>query len=100
MDLDKCIAELEQKRKETKERAAKKAAAKKALDRAALKAAMKRKQKLVGEFLLHDATNIGSLRNEKNERFDSWLADPDVRKLFGFPTLFEEPINYTEAQYA
>lgn len=85
MDLEKRIAELEQKLKETKEKAAKKAAAQKAQEQAALKAATQRKQALAGEFLLDGAFNIGALVNAKNERFDIWLTHPADRKLFGFP---------------
>jgi hypothetical protein len=85
MDLEKRIAELEQKLKETKEKASKKAAAKKAHDLAALKAATQRKQALAGEFLLDGAFDIGALVNAKNVRFDTWLTHPADRKLFGFP---------------
>jgi hypothetical protein len=85
MDLEKRIADLEQKLKETKEKAAKKAAAKKAQDQAALKAATQRKQALAGEFLLEGAFDVGALVNAKNERFDAWLTHPADRKLFGFP---------------
>lgn len=84
MDLEKRIAELEQKLKETKEKAAKKAAAKKAQDLAAMKAANQRKQALAGEFLLDGAYDIGGLINAKNIRFDDWLTHPADRKLFGF----------------
>jgi len=95
MDLEKRIAELEQKLKETKEKAAKKAAAKKAQDQAALKAATQRKQALAGEFLLDGAFDVGALVNAKNERFDSWLTHPADRKLFGFTV---EPTNYSGSQ--
>lgn len=84
MDLEKRIADLEQKLKITREKAAKKAAAKKAQDLAALKAATQRKQALAGEFLLDGAFDIGGLINAKNVRFDAWLTHPADRKLFGF----------------
>lgn len=48
MDLEKRIANLEQKLKETKEKAAKKAAAQKAQNQAALKASTQRRQALAG----------------------------------------------------
>lgn len=84
MDLEKRIAELEQKLKETKEKAAKKAAAKKAQDLAEMKAATQRKRALAGEFLLDGAFDIGALVNAKNIRFDARLTHPADRKLFGF----------------
>lgn len=84
MDLEKRIADLEQKLKETKEKAAKKASAQKAQEQAALKAATQRKQALAGEFLLDGAFDVGALLNAKNERFDAWLTHPADRKLFGF----------------
>lgn len=91
MDLDKRIADLEQKLKETKEKAAKKAAAKKAQDQAALKAATQRRHALAGEFLLEGAFDVGALVNAKNERFDAWLTHPADRKLFGLSTVSTDP---------
>lgn len=85
VDLEKRIAELEQKLKETKEKAAKKAAAEKAREQALAKANLQKMYLLAGEFLLDGATAPGALLNAKNQRLDDWLKSPKDRKLFGLP---------------
>jgi hypothetical protein len=85
VDLEKRIAVLEQKLKETKDKAAKKAAAEKAREQSLAKANQQKMYLLAGEFLLDGATEPGVLVNAKNQRLDDWLKSPKDRKLFGLP---------------